>query len=104
VTKDEEAFCLAGGIAPIRQLMDANARVSIGVDGSASNDGSHMLAEVRLVLLLQRVLGDPEELTAEEALWLATRSGASVLGRDNIGQVAVGKAADFITFDLNRLE
>jgi cytosine/adenosine deaminase-related metal-dependent hydrolase len=95
---------LASGIAPIRELIDANARVSIGVDGSASNDGSHMLAEARLALLLQRVLGNPKGLTAEEALWLATRGGASVLGRDDIGQLAVGKAADFVAFDLNRLE
>jgi cytosine/adenosine deaminase-related metal-dependent hydrolase len=95
---------LASGNAPIRQLIDANAKVSIGVDGSASNDGSHMLAETRLALLLQRVLGNPEGLTVEKALWLATRGGASVLGRDDIGQIAVGKAADFIAYDLNRLE
>ena len=75
MTKNEEAFYLASGIAPIRQLMDANAIVSIGVGGSASNDGSHMVAEVRLALLLQRVFGNPEGLTAEEALWLATRVG-----------------------------
>jgi cytosine/adenosine deaminase-related metal-dependent hydrolase len=63
-----------------------------------------MLAEARQALLLQRVMGDPQGLKAREALWLATRGGASVLGRDDIGQLAVGKAADFIAFDLNRLD
>jgi cytosine/adenosine deaminase-related metal-dependent hydrolase len=73
------------------------------VDGSASNDGSHMLNEARQALLLQRVLNQATTLTTQEALWLGTRGGAQVLKRDDIGQLAVGKAADFIAFDLNQL-
>ncbi len=94
---------LGSGIAPIRQMLAAQVRVGLGVDGSASNDGSHMLNEARQALLLQRVSGEAQALTGEAALWLATRGGASVLGRDDIGQLAVGKAADFIAFDLNNL-
>lgn len=95
---------LASGIAPIRALRQAGARVGLGVDGSASNDSSHMLAEARQALLLQRVMGDPAALTAREAFWLATRGGASVLGRDDIGALAPGMAADFIGYRLNTLE
>ena len=94
---------LASGIAPVRAMWQAGVRVGLGVDGSASNDGSHMLAEVRQALLLHRVLGDPAGMTAREALWLATRGGASVLGRDDIGYLAPGMAADFIGYRLDSL-
>lgn len=93
---------LASGIAPVRQWLDRGVRVGVGVDGSASNDGSHMLNEARQALLLQRVLHGATNLTAIEALWLATRGGAAALKRDDIGQLTPGKAADFIAFDLNR--
>src|SRR5436190_11651985 len=79
---------LASGIAPLRALQQAGARVGLGVDGSASNDGSHMLAEARQAMLLQRVAGGPAAMTAHQALWLATRGGAEVLGRDDIGYLA----------------
>lgn len=94
---------LASGIAPLSDLRQAGARVGLGVDGSASNDGSHLLGEARQALLLQRVLGGPEALTAHDALRLATRGGASVLGRDDIGALAPGMAADFIGYRLNTL-
>ena len=94
---------LASGIAPIGQLRQAGARVGLGVDGSASNDSSHLLAEARQALLLQRVQGNPAAMTAKEALWLATRGGAAVLGRDDIGYLAPGMAADFIGYRLDTL-
>ncbi|HEU5368202.1 MAG TPA: 8-oxoguanine deaminase [Ktedonobacterales bacterium] len=94
---------LASGIAPVRQLARAGARVGLGVDGSASNDGSHLLAEARQALLLHRVSGDPAGMTAREALRLATRGGAAVLGRDDIGYLAPGMAADFIGYRLDTL-
>jgi cytosine/adenosine deaminase-related metal-dependent hydrolase len=95
---------LASGIAPIRAMVDAGVPVGLGVDGSASNDGSHMLAEARQAMLLQRVMGNPAGLTGLEALELATLGGAKVLGRDDIGSIEVGKCADFIGFNVNRLD
>ncbi|HEX5547680.1 MAG TPA: 8-oxoguanine deaminase [Ktedonobacterales bacterium] len=92
---------LASGIAPLGALRRAGARVGLGVDGSASNDGSHLLAEARQALLLHRVMGDPAAITAHEALWLATRGGAAVLGRDDIGMLAPGMAADIIGYRLD---
>jgi len=95
---------LASGIAPIRGLRQAGVRLGLGVDGSASNDSSHLLAEARQALLLQRVTTNPAALTAREALWLATRGGAAVLGRDDIGYLAPGMAADFIGYRLDTLD
>lgn len=95
---------LASGIAPIRELLSAGARVGLGVDGSASNDGSHLLAEARQGLLVSRLRQSQNHLKAWEALWLATRGGAEVLGRPDIGQLTVGMSADLIALDLNRLE
>ncbi|MDQ4077584.1 MAG: 8-oxoguanine deaminase [Chloroflexota bacterium] len=95
---------LASGIAPVRAMRDAGVKVSIGVDGSASNDSSHLLAEARQAMLLQRVLGEPDAMTAREALEIATLGGAAVLGRDDIGALALGMAADIIGFRLDRLD
>jgi cytosine/adenosine deaminase-related metal-dependent hydrolase len=86
----------------VKPYLTAGVPVGLGCDGSASNDGSHMLAEARQALLLARVLGDPGALTARQALELGTLGGARVLGRDDIGALAVGKCADFLAVNLNR--
>jgi 8-oxoguanine deaminase len=98
---------LASGIAPIRAMRDAGVPVSIAVDGSASNDSGHLLGETRLALLLQRVahgpVKGPAALTAREALEIATLGGARVLGRDDIGAIAPGMAADIVTVALDEI-
>ena len=99
---------LASGIAPVRQYIQRGVHVGLGVDGSASNDGSHMLAEARQAMLLDRLAASLESesralLTGRQALELATRGGASVLGRDDIGALTPGRCADFAAFDMRRL-
>jgi cytosine/adenosine deaminase-related metal-dependent hydrolase len=111
---------LASGIAPIKKYRDNGVRTGLGVDGSASNDGSNLLVEVREAMLLARLkigllppegpqtvlsTSDPlranEWMTARDALEIATVGGAQVLGRDDIGCLEPGKCADFFTLDLN---
>jgi cytosine/adenosine deaminase-related metal-dependent hydrolase len=87
---------LGSGIAPVLAQMQAGMRVGLGVDGSASNDGSHILDEARHAMLLQRVAKGAAAMSARTALRLATRGGAEVLGRDDVGYLAPGMAADFI--------
>ena len=103
---------LASGIAPIRKMLNAGVPVGLGVDGSASNDAAHMVNEARQALLLARVGRSlepfgcdhgPSEMTARDALTLATRGGAEVLGRKDIGYLAPGMCADFAIFDLRTL-
>ena len=113
---------LASGIAPVRQMLNAGVPVGLGVDGSASNDGANMLAEARQALLLARLRKSleaphtdaqgrtlfgcdtaPMEMTARDALRVATRGGAQVLGRSDIGQLAPGMCADLALFDRGTL-
>jgi cytosine/adenosine deaminase-related metal-dependent hydrolase len=92
---------LGSGISPITRLADAGVRVSLAVDGSASNDSSNMIREARQAMLLQRVRYGADALSARDSLYLATMGGARVLRReDEIGSIEVGKAADLIAFDL----
>jgi len=94
---------LASGIAPIRHMLNHHVPVGLGVDGSASNDAGHLLQEARIAMLAARVRDeDPGALTAREALAIATRGGAKVLGRDDVGMLAPGMAADFIAVNLDR--
>jgi cytosine/adenosine deaminase-related metal-dependent hydrolase len=105
---------LASGIAPVKEYRAAGVNVGLGVDGSASNDGSHLLAEVRNAMLVSRVKegltgyslsNDPNRklMTAREALFLGTRGGAAVVGRSDIGSLESGKCADFFAIDLDRI-
>lgn len=107
------------GIMRAREMLDAGVTVGLGVDGSASNDTSNMLMEARFAMMLQRVAparylsaapggrggfgGTPAALSSREALRMATRGGAKLLGRDDIGQLAPGTSADFIAVNLNQL-
>ncbi|MTW12766.1 8-oxoguanine deaminase [Pseudoduganella eburnea] len=94
---------LASGIAPIRKMVDAGVPVGLGVDGSASNDGAHMLGEARQAMLLQRVGFGPDAMTARQALELATLGGAKVLNRDDIGALKPGMSADIAMFKLDQV-
>lgn len=95
---------LGSGIAPVRDMRDAGVPVGLGVDGSASNDSSNLVIEARQAMLLQRVARGADAMSAREALEIATRGGAEVLGREDCGQIAVGKRADIAIWDLNGIE
>ena len=100
---------LASGIAPVRRYLASGVRLGLGVDGSASNDAGHLIAEARQAMLLSRLAAAPSIeggrlLTAREALRIATRGSAAVLGRDDIGSLEPGKCADFIAISLDRIE
>lgn len=94
---------LGSGICPVREMLDAGVRVGIAVDGSASNDASHLFGEARNALLLQRVRLGASALSVREAFQIATRGSAAVLGREDLGVLAPGKAADLVGLNLNTL-
>jgi cytosine/adenosine deaminase-related metal-dependent hydrolase len=106
---------LASGIAPVLDMLDNGVRVGLGVDGSASNDSSHLIGEARQAMLIARLGaalsgaslssdGAPALMTARQALEIATRGGAAVLKREDIGSLEPGKCADFFAINLNRLD
>jgi cytosine/adenosine deaminase-related metal-dependent hydrolase len=109
-TKTGVAHCatsnmrLGSGAAPIPEMLEAGVPVGLAVDGSASNDSSDMLGEVRQCMLLHRLVRGVDAMTADRALRLATRGGASVLRRADIGSLEIGKAADIAIFDVRRLD
>jgi cytosine/adenosine deaminase-related metal-dependent hydrolase len=94
---------LCAGIAPVRALVDEGARVGLGVDGPASNEAGDLFSEIRQAMLVSRASGPGRGLTAREALWLATRGGAAVLGRDDVGSIEPGKRADLALFGVDGL-
>lgn len=95
---------LGSGIAPLRAMRDAEVKVGLGVDGSASNDSGNLVAEARQAMLLQRVSLGADAMSAREALEVATRGGADVLGRPECGRLAEGKRADIAIWDMTRIE
>ena len=95
---------LGSGIAPVRAMRDAGVPVGLGVDGSASNDAGNLMAEARQAMLLQRVANGADAMSAREALEIATRGGADVLGRPDCGRIAVGKRADLAIWDVSGIE
>jgi len=95
---------LGSGIAPVRQMRDAGVNVGLGVDGSASNDAGNLIVEARQAMLLQRVQNGADAMSGREALEIATRGGAAVLGRDDLGQLSVGKRADIAIWDVSGIE
>jgi cytosine/adenosine deaminase-related metal-dependent hydrolase len=95
---------LGAGVAPVRPLLDAGARVGLGVDGSASNERGDLFFEVKQALLVARGRDGPEALSAREALRLGTRGGAAVLRRDDIGSLEPGKCADLAVWRTDGLE
>ena len=95
---------LGSGIAPLRAMRDAGVPVGLGVDGSASNDAGNLVAEARQAMLLQRVSLGADAMSAREALEIATRGGADILGRPDCGRLEVGKRADIAVWDTSGIE
>ncbi|WP_386170483.1 8-oxoguanine deaminase [Sulfitobacter pontiacus] len=109
-TKTGVAHCpcsncrLGSGIAPLRAMRDAGVPVGLGVDGCASNDAGNLVAEARQAMLLQRVAGGADAMSAREALEIATRGGADILGRPECGRIEVGARADIAIWDVSGIE
>ncbi|MGH2443172.1 MAG: 8-oxoguanine deaminase [Chloroflexota bacterium] len=95
---------LGSGLAPVARFLSEGIEVGIGVDGSSSNDGNDLSAEVKQTILAARTRDGADALTVREALWCATRGGAACLGREDTGSIEPGKAADLVLFDAGSLE
>jgi cytosine/adenosine deaminase-related metal-dependent hydrolase len=95
---------LGSGIAPVRTMRDQDVKVGLGVDGSASNDMANLMNEARQTMLLQRVQNGADAMSSREAMEIATRGGADVLGRPECGRIAVGKRADIAIWDISGIE
>ena len=95
---------LGSGIAPVRTMRDQDVKVGLGVDGSASNDMANLMNEARQTMMLQRVQNGADTMSAREAMEIATRGGADVLGRPECGRIAVGKRADIAIWDISGIE
>ncbi|MEM1375029.1 MAG: 8-oxoguanine deaminase [Pseudomonadota bacterium] len=95
---------LASGIAPVKAMREAGVPVGLGVDGSASNDTSSLVGEARQAMLLQRLIGGAGAMGPMDALEIATRGGAEVLGRDDVGYLAPGMRADLAIWDVSGVE
>jgi cytosine/adenosine deaminase-related metal-dependent hydrolase len=95
---------LGAGVAPVRELLDAGVRVGLGVDGSASNERGDLFLEAKQAVLVARGRGGPAAMTAREALRLATRGGAALLGRPDLGSIEQGKQADLALWRTDGLE
>ncbi|MDZ4194298.1 MAG: amidohydrolase family protein, partial [Pseudomonas sp.] len=94
---------LASGICPTLELEAAGAPIGLGVDGSASNDASNMILEARQALYIQRLRYGAEQITPQRVLGWASKGSAKLLGRSDIGELAVGKQADLALFKLDEL-
>ena len=94
---------LGSGIAPVRKMLDEGVAISLAVDGSASNDSSDMLGELHQCLLIHRLKSGIESMPVDDVLWMATRGGAQILGRNDIGSIEVGKVADIILIGTKKI-
>ncbi len=92
---------LGSGIAPVKAMFDMGVPIGLGVDGSASNDSGHLLQEARQAMLMQRAVGGAEAFDPRDALYLATRGGAQILGRHDVGSIEPGKRADIAVWDMS---
>jgi cytosine/adenosine deaminase-related metal-dependent hydrolase len=95
---------LGSGIAPVKAMLGAGVPVGLGVDGSASNDAGNLVLEARQALLLQRVAQGADAMSARSVLEIATRGGAAVLGRGDLGRIAPGMRADLAVWDVSGIE
>jgi 8-oxoguanine deaminase len=95
---------LGSGLIPLKKLQDAGVNIGLGVDGSASNDASNMILELRQALFLQRVIHGAEAIQIADVIKMATTGSAACLGQHELGKIEVGKVADLALFDLNAME